>query len=365
MSFQASQFFKFLVFFCFVVFSNHSMAQEKMEYSEELKEANLSIYQDAPKAIAISKGIYEKATSVKIKITALITLVNAYNADNQKEQALYFATKALDLAADSGNVQFQIWSLGLLGEQYQLSHLNTISREYLEKAEDLLAGANLSKIDIAVTRGNIYAIKANGYKDEIDCEFAIKNYDLAIASYLSIAEESAAKHNWALVYLEKGNCLLDLHDLAKAEKNFRLSLGIAEQNRLKEYKDFANLGLAKILSKRGQFQISVNRIQSIFNAIDSIPQKKLKYGIYTLLANNFLALDSLDSYRSFNAKSKRTLKEMNFQENQQFQQVIKFVEDDAFSDKMDLRIGQIIFYILILILLFILFFEIYKRRKRS
>ena len=341
------------------------MAQNKTEFAEELKAANRSIYHDAPKAVALSKHVYEKAKSIDTKITALITLVNAYNADNQTEKALVHATKALELADDSGNMQYKVWALGLLGEQYQLSHLNNISREFLDKAEDLLQRSDLSKNDVAVSRGNIFAIKANGYKDEIDCEYAIKNYDLAIASYLSIEEESAAKNNLALVYLEKGNCLVDLENFAGAEINFLLALSIAKENQLKDYSEFASLGLARITSKQGKYQTSTDSLQSLIKKTDSITQPKLEYGIYSLLADNYLALDSLSSYRHFDDKRLQILKEINYQENSQFQQVIKFVDQDSFPDKNGVQLEKIIFYFLAVIILFIVLFEINKRRMKS
>lgn len=364
MSLQKSHFIKIILLVSYLIFSNLSMAQNNIEFAEELKAANRSIYHDAPKAILISKEIYENAKSTGTKITALITLVNAYNANNQTEKALVYASKTLELADKSDNIQYRIWALGLLGEQYQLSHLHTVSREYLDKAEELLKDSDLSKVDVAVSRGNIFAIKANGYKDEIDCEYAIKNYDLAIASYLSIGEESAAKNNLALVYLEKGNCLLDLQDLAGAENNFLKSLSISKEKKLKDYEQSASLGLATIASKRGRHKVSVDSLRALIKEIDSIRHPKLKQGVYSLLAENYLAMDSLDSYQFFENKRLQILMEINDQEKNQFQQVITFVDQDSLALKNSVKIEEMIFLLLALIIFSILGFEIKKRLKK-
>lgn len=364
MNYQRINFPKIILFFGCLIFVNIIIAQNDKEFSEELKYANRSLYQDAKKAIAVSKDVFTKAKYTDTKISALITLVNAYNADNQNEQALLYATKAHKLADSSGNLQYRIWTLGLLGEQYQLSHLNTISREYLDKAEELIEHANLSKTDFAVSKGNIFAIKANGYKDEIDCEYAIKNYDLAIQSYLSIADETAAENNLALVYLEKGNCLFDLQKLKMAEHNFTKSLSIAKKNGLKEYSQFANLGLARIANSQGRFQTSVDSLQTLFKEIDNKTQPELQYGIYSLLADNYLVLDSLSSYRHFEEKRVQALKEMKAQKNRQFQQVIKFVEQDRNVEHKKFKIEEILFYILLITIVLISIFELFKRQNR-
>lgn len=158
--------------FCFLT-PKFSPAQEEKEFAKELQEANLSVYQDAEKAVELSTYIYKNAKQTDTRMSALVTLVNGYTALNESGEALKYATRTFELADSSDNVQYKIWALGLLGEQYQLSHLNGISREYLDKAEALIQNSDLSEEAIAVSRGNIFAIKGNGYKDEIDCEYSL------------------------------------------------------------------------------------------------------------------------------------------------------------------------------------------------
>ncbi|WP_157417869.1 hypothetical protein [Aequorivita capsosiphonis] len=339
--------------------------QQEQEFAKELQEANLSVYQDAEKAVEISAFVYKNAKNTSTKITALVTLVNAYTALNQSGEALKYATETFELAKTSENIQYKIWALGLLGEQYQVSHLNGISREYLDSAEVLIQNSNLSEEGMAVSRGNIFAIKGNGYKDEIDCEYAIKNYDLAIDSYKSIPKYSAARNNLALVFLEKGNCLLELNALNAAEKNFRLTLDIAQKNGLEEYMQRAELGLAMIKSREGDFTNSKDDAEALLATIDTKLHPKLKNELYLLLRDNYLVLGAMEKYNFYNQKYEKSAREITDLEKHQFQQVLQFVEQKPTPATNNIGIENILLYSLLLLSTAIAFWELFQwARKR-
>lgn len=339
------------------------LAQKEMEFEDELHQANLNVYQDAEKAVQLSAVIYKNAKQTNTKIAALITMVNAYNALNQNGEALKYATKTLELAEKSKNEQYQVWALGLLGEQYQQSHLNGISREYLDRAEILLRKADLTVEAIAVSRGNIFAIKGNGYKDEIDCGYAIKNYDLAIGSYKSIPEASAAKNNLALVFLEKGSCLLELGNLNFAENNFQLALKIAQTNRLEEYIQKATFGLAKINAAQCEYQVSNTTALKLLERIDGEMNPKLKNDLYSLLSANYLALGNLEEYLHYENKLKSSSEHINELENKQFQQVLQFVDSQPEKFQTQNNLLPILFYCLLAFTIFLMIFETYNLVK--
>lgn len=119
-------------------------SQVKKGFVTELEEANRSVYSDARRAVVLSTNVYQKAKVIDTKIFALITMVNGYTALHQNGEALKHASKTWELAQFSDNIQYKIGALGLLGEQYQLSQINGISREYLEKAENLIQNSNLN-----------------------------------------------------------------------------------------------------------------------------------------------------------------------------------------------------------------------------
>src|SRR5690554_1824671 len=117
---------------------------------KELEQAQTFIYQKKPQeAVDLGLAIYEKATDLETRITALITLVNGYTSLNENDKAMSYAVQAKDIAKKSGDSHLQVRTLGLLGEQYQIYHLNSISREYLKMAEKLLNDPNLPKEVVA------------------------------------------------------------------------------------------------------------------------------------------------------------------------------------------------------------------------
>ncbi len=353
----------FCTLLCF--FAVPVSAQEKKEFSAELEEANLNVYRDAKKAVALSTYVYQNAKNIDTKIFALVTMVNGYTALQQNGKALKYATETWNLAQRSQNIQYKIWALGLLGEQYQLSHLNGISREYLDKADNLIQHSDLSKEARAVSSGNIYAIKGNGYKDEIDCGYAVKIYDMAIASYQSVPDNPVARNNLALVFLEKGNCLLDLNHLKQAEGNFQKAYQLATQNGLEEYRHNAGIGLAKIAWKKGNFRSSTDSLERILSVIDTAQNPKIKTEIYYLLKENYLALNLPDQYRKYEQKRNRAASNVEKMGNTQFENVLHFVSTQPLPIENSTQTSSYLFYVLLLITTAILGRELYRRKKKS
>lgn len=339
-------------------------AQEKNEFSAELEEANLSVYRDAQKAVALSSYVYQHAKNIDTKIFALVTMVNGYTALQQNGKALKYASETWKLAQRSQNIQYRIWALGLLGEQYQLSHLNGISREYLDKAENLIQHSDLSKEAQAVSSGNIYAIKGNGYKDEIDCGYAVKIYDMAIASYQSVPDNSVARNNLALVFLEKGNCLLDLDNLKQAEGNFQKAYQLATQHGLEEYRHNAGIGLAKIAWKKGNFRTSTDSLERILSVIDTAQNPKIKTEIYYLLKENYLALNLPEQYRKYEQKHSRAASDVEKLGNAQFENVLHFVSTQPLPVENSTQTSSYLFYGLLLTTTVILGREFYHSKNK-
>lgn len=361
---QVSKNFRTIVLLCFLCgLSIQLRSQPKKEFAAELEEANRSVYSDAKKAVALSTIVYKKAKMTETRIFALITMVNGYTALQQNGEALKYASETWKLARESDNIQHKIWALGLLGEQYQLSNLNGISRTYLEKAENLIHHSTLSKEARAVSLGNIYAIKGNGYKDEIDCGYAIKIYDMAIASYRAVPENPVARNNLALVFLEKGNCLLDLNHLKPAEENFQKAYRIATQNELEEYIHSAGVGLAKIASLKGDFRSAKASLEKILSVMDTAPNPKMKAEIYDLLKENCLALGLPDQYRFYQHRYTLAAEELNQLRNTQFENVLDFVNGQPLQDEQQTHAVEYIFYLLLLITVVLFGWELYTGKK--
>lgn len=349
-----------------VLFSFSTLTAQE-DLNEQLKQAQLDIYKNPKKAVERSLAIYEKATDLDTKISTLITLVNGYTTLNDNETAMQFAVKAQVMAEEAGDIHLQIRTLGLLGEQYQLYHLNSISREYLKKAEDLLSSPRLTKEEVTVSQGNIYAVKGNSYKDQIDCEYAIENYNYAIMAYKSVPEHAGAQNNLALVYLEKGTCLLELGDLENAEVNFNNAKVIATTNGLLEYVSYAVLGLAKIETEEKDFNAAITRLLSLKKDKQLSTQTSIEAQVFALLKENYKQAQDLDAYLDMQRKYAKSLALIEEADNTNFEQVLSFINNTGFQQKSKSTFKNIIIYLLggflILAILYETCFQIRRRKQ--
>lgn len=342
-------------------------AQDTLQ--KELEQAQIFIYQKNPQeAVNLGLSIYEKATELDTKITTLITLVNGYTALNENEKAMSCAVKAKGLAKQSGDIHLQVRALGLLGEQYQIYHLNSISRQYLKEAEKLLNDPSLTREEVAVSHGNIYAVIGNSYKSQIDCKYAIENYDKAITAYKSVPKHSSAQNNLALAYLEKGNCLIETGDFKNAEINYKKAKNIASSNGLLEYLNYAELGLAKVEAKNRQFQSSIERLSELIQDTLSVVPSNIQIETYTLLKENYKQVKDREAYLLVQKNYAKSFERINEIEESNFQQILNFIHHTTFEKKSITSTRSIIIYILGGLLILISVYEIqhlFKSEKQA
>lgn len=345
--------------------SLHITAQE--EFKEDLKQAKRYVYENPEKAVKQGEIIYNKATDLDTKISALITLVNGYTTLNDHKTAMNYAVEAKDIAEKSKDIHSQIRTLGLLGEQYQLYHLNSISREYLKQAEKLLSSSNFSKEEMAVSQANIYAVKGNSYKDQIDCLYAIENYNRAISIYKSLPEHTGAQNNLALVYLEKGTCLVDLEDLESASKSFCKAKEIATTNGLIEYINYANLGLAKIEIEKEDYDSAMKRLLLLKENESLLALSNIKFQLVELLKENYKHIEDFESYLYTQQKYTTNWNVLVEEENANFEQIWSFIHTLNLEEKSFFSFRKIIIYSLISMFFIIGTYEVklYYRRKNS
>lgn len=312
-----------LIWFAILFFSVLN-AQETKSFTAQLKEANILIYQNPEKAIAISQEVYDKASDLETRITALAILVNGYGAKGEMGKALKLASEGVNLTADTNNIELKVSTLGSLGEQYQLIHLNKVARKYLDEAAALLEKASFPEEIRANIKGNLFAVKGNTYKDDIDCEYAIENYDLAIQSYMNFPDNPSVRNNLTLVYLEKGDCLMELSETEEAKKFYQQALELAKENKLQEYRIKGELGIAKIQAKEGEVYLSNQTALRLVKEVDTLLFLDIKNELFSLLADNFLELKNVGQYEHFHQLKNQVAEEIEKRENSAFEHALYF-----------------------------------------
>lgn len=301
-------------------------AENETNRALKIREANKCLYSEPQKAINLSYEVFKETADYELKITALAIIINGYSSLHEVGKALEYSEEAMKIAQKSNSIPHQIWALGLMGEQYQVGGQNTISRELLDRAKDLIASADFSEESGALALGNIYAIIGNGYKDEIDCKYAIQNYNKAIDAYKPYLHNSAAKNNLALVYLEKGDCLLELNTAGRAKEYYQKAILISEESDLQEYLQRGKTALAKAESRLNNFEISSALASDLLN--EAHLPVELKNKVYRTLATNGLNTGDLESFKKYETEFIQTSKELNSIKNRVYEQVLDFMENN-------------------------------------
>lgn len=328
----------------------------------KIREANKCLYSEPQKAIDLSYEVFKETTDYELKITALAIIINGYSSLHEVGKALEYSEEAMKIAQKSNSIPHQIWALGLMGEQYQVGGQNTISRELLDRAKNLIASADFSEESEALALGNIYAIIGNGYKDEIDCKYAIQNYDKAIQAYKPFLHNSAAKNNLALVYLEKGDCLLELNTGAQAKEYYQKAIQISEESGLREYLQRGKTALAKAESELNNFEISSALATELLHETNSNLPVELKNSLFQTLAANRLKTGNLESFKKYESEFLRTSEELNAVKNRVYEQVLDFMEHNQ-PEKNQLKNNYL--YVLLIPFAGIGIFELcYKKRRK-
>lgn len=356
------RFFCLFCLFCFLVSQVSAQAQTPDDLNLKLQEANQKLYSNPDKAIDLGFQVFHATHDPALEITALAVIVNGYSSNNEIGKALEYSKQAMTIADRSKNTSHRIWALGLLGEQYQVAGQNVISRELLNQAKNLISLADFSEESKALALGNIYAIVGNGYKDEIDCKFAIQNYDLAIDAYQPYIHNSAAKNNLALVFLEKGDCLLELGELNEAKNHYLEAIKISKESDLTEYLQRGKTGKAKAESKSGNFKNSSDLALELLEDKNPTLSLILKNDLYQTLAYNYLKENDLENFNIYDEKYKRTSQEILNIKNSKSEQVLNFIEQESLPEN---NFSLSFLYAFLILLLLIGIFEFIQKKKKN
>ena len=211
--------------------------------------------------------------------------------------------------------------------------------------------------------GNIYGVKGNGYKDDLDCDFALKYYNKAISAYKSAEQNQSVVNNLALVYIEKSNCLIDKQDLDSATYFLNNALSVIKKNNLIEYDQSATISLARIHQSKREFRQSNDLLNQVLKDKNLAQELLIQNQIYKLLAQNAFELKDFVTYKKYidiikTSNSKIEKINLNALERS-FDYLLH--KNQTFLDKLSFFKLPII---LIVVLLILIFREIYKSNKK-
>lgn len=257
------------------------------------------VYINPKKAIEIADRIIKTSNDRNDQITARLIKTNAYSSLDDSYNALKYVFETYEYVKKEKDIFNEARILGRIGELFQLYGYNTQSREYLDESVKLITSTSFPKEKRPMYLGNIYAIKGNGYKDDLDCDFALKYYNKSIAAYKSTKQNQSVVNNLALVYIEKSNCLIDKQELDSASYFLNNALSVIKKNNLIEYDQSAKISLARIHQSKREFRESNNLLNQVLKETNLAQELLVQNQVYKLLAKNAFELKDYVAYKKY------------------------------------------------------------------
>ena len=287
---------KISIFYIFFVSFASVLCAQKVD---SIRIAYDYVYFDPQKAIEMADQIIKNSNDKNDQITARLIKTNAYTSLDDSYNSLKYAFETYDYVKKEKDIFNEARILGRLGELFQGYGFNTQSREYLDESVNLISSNAFPSEKKAMYFGNIYGIKGNGYKDDLDCDFAIKYYDKAIKAYKNSESNQSILNNLALVYIEKSNCLIDQHQVDSAKIYLNEAMEVVQKNNLEEYDQSAKISLAKIYQYEKDYHKSNSLLINVLNDIQSSRPLQVSSEIYKLLAQNSFELKDFEAYKKY------------------------------------------------------------------
>ncbi|WP_131450763.1 tetratricopeptide repeat protein [Flavobacterium subsaxonicum] len=345
-----------------------AFAQGELNLDTLTQQAGKELYTNPDKAIKLALKIYDLSEGdTQHQIASLIIVSNGYFSLKKGKEAKKYAFKAIELAQTTNDYVNQVKLYGLLGNHYQVLKINDKARLYLNKAEEILQQHPMPP-DMAYLKGNIYAVKGNSYKNDLDCDFAITYFDKAINEFKHTQHKSAST-NLRLVMVQKGFCLLEKQMPNEATAIFNEAIKNTSATQYYDTWVYAKIGLSKSLAQKQQYNLAIIQLTEALNGSPKDGQVEIKNDLYRNLSDNYLKLDDLNNYRKYNSRYHETLVKATANKEHSFNWLANDLTDDANEQLQATRTTYKIYAIAAaatgLVLLFLIAVAIKKNQKKA
>jgi len=290
--------FRIFILMILIVLGNFSFAQNNKEIDSLIGSANAFLFKNPEKTIETGKEILKKKDiSDSYKISSYILISNGYSGLSNYQKAIEFALKANELSEKAKDNANQIRTLGLIGNLYIRIEMRDEAWHYLDKADKLSQSVSLPD-SMKYLIGNINLLKGFLYKRSLDCGYAIKHFNKAIAEFQKDKGNGFAVANLGQAYNQKGYCYLKI-DKDSAQVSFEKGLADARKNGAKSLECNALIGLSEIKNSKNNFKISNEILFSALPLSKEVNQIEMESRIYKLLAENYIELDDFENHLKY------------------------------------------------------------------
>lgn len=353
-----------LPFTMLCLFCNISFAQNDLD--SIINVSTIKIYENPNEAIEVGNRIFEKASELKTKVSALMLISNAYLSKRENEKSLEYALKARDYLPQIVNTRSKINVLNAIGMQHQQLRIYDKATEYLDEAL-ALAEKITEKDSINSLLGYNYAIRGFIYREQMSCDIALNYFDKSMEAYKKGLGETGYANLSTLSY-NKGNCLLQISQIDSAQANFERAIDYADRIDAKSLSAFAKKGLSEVFTIEGNYQKAIAILKEAEAASNEVGDLILNQGIYKNLSDNYLALNNRELYKIYFGKYSNIQQEIAQKEqitiNNSISNLMEEIKVKTESEISGLRRVQWILAILSILLLLIMGRIAFKNHKK-
>lgn len=293
----------FLLFSAALMFAQP--ATSASSYDTLYKRAQMGIYENPDRSIAIINQLLEQEKNTEKKINLYLVLSSAYVSKRNFDTSLKYILKAKELLKDTNIPKIKINVLISIAAQYQQMELFSKSLETLDEAEQLIRNSSAAD-NSNFNLGKIFAIRGMIYKSQSNPELALQKF---LASYHYFRETPQGKPssaNMSIVLYNIGYCYLDLNQNEEAEKNFLKSVEYSKKATANSLEAFSLKGLAEVYTISGRNKEALRLLGTAENLSKNVGDLVLNEGIYKGMADNYLILNQSDEYSTYHQKYLKT-----------------------------------------------------------
>ena len=342
----------------------NAFAQTEQQADSIIKASANDIYENPDKVIKAGENLHKNTSySIKVRVQSLMVVSDAYSSKRDYQKALKYFLKAHELSKKSTDKRLQIRVLNKMAIKYQQLKVYDKAVQYLDEAEKLIREYPVIDSVRAALSVN-YIVRGFIYKDQLNCDIAIDYFDKGIKECLK-TESSGQQSSLSIATYNKGNCyiLSAQYDLAK--KNFLESIKYADELHANSLKAFSLKGLAQVYTLEGNYKESIIALNEALEISKSVGDLVLYKGIYSGLADNYLALNEWPNYHKYHKKYMQVQLELTESERKSISDSI-----DELSQVQEQKLSQLKedytykFITVIVMALFTVFF-IYRYHRRA
>ena len=322
-----------------------------------LVDARQLMYSSPEKSIEIAQKILKDTRNDETKISALIIIINSEMLLGRSKAVIEHCNLAINLAREKHFPYKEVKLLSMLGSQYQTLMLTEKAKYHLDKAENMMDSIKLPD-SLYYVKGNLYNVKGIMFRDDLNCEFALKYFDKALSVYKQKVGQISVT-NQALINIQKGSCLLSEGELDKAKTCFEAVL--KADFSLGNNRYYAQICLAEILIKQNQSAEASKILSKIPLKVIEQEDPELSSLYYLAMANLSRSEDAMVPFQMYMEKYSNSLNVLNKNRSKMISQLIYDSQTKRQEEATNIQTYHILTLVLLLISAFLILFTLYKK----